>query len=315
MDEMSDELGLLFIPYEEERVLLHKRRDALQARDRAAERQAKGSLVKLYVRFGESFKMSAEPNPKLAMTYLEKALKLQSDHPVAHYRLAHLLYRKKSFAESLVHFQRALDGSRELGLNDTQTLISHIYLVNCGLMIARESMGEVRRMQSLEEADFDEPLVDQYTDHLLLESEEMLERHVYRKVSGEQSEFISAVQYQVYREEAHPQEVLLCAGPEGYELVFRRSTVLLDLHAFYVLHVLLGSEAYRQGKDIIDALQDHPQEIEVSPENVRQIFSRLSRRVPYWEEIIETIATGNRTVRKRKDGITFTQLYHVSVVE
>ncbi|UTW69509.1 tetratricopeptide repeat protein [Anaerobacillus sp. HL2] len=54
--------------------------------------------------------MSNQPDLKLAEKYMRKALSYQKDHPVAHYRLAHLCYRQKDYGEAIYHFSASHNG-------------------------------------------------------------------------------------------------------------------------------------------------------------------------------------------------------------
>lgn len=71
--------------------------------------------------------------------------------------------------------------------------------------------------------------------------------------------------------------------------------------------ILIAKEAMKE----VQYLEENDQ---LSYEAFRQMMSRLSRRIPYWDQIIDTQASRNRTGRKRKEGITYTLLCHSSVV-
>ncbi|HZG76352.1 MAG TPA: hypothetical protein VEZ72_10905 [Paenibacillus sp.] len=60
------------------------------------------------------------------MRCLREVLDLQSDHPTANYRYAHLLYKRKAYAGAGMHFHRAPTPTLALTLNDQQAYIANI---------------------------------------------------------------------------------------------------------------------------------------------------------------------------------------------
>ncbi len=307
-----------FVPSEEARVWRQRRKEALARRDRAEAERCRKQLISLYVQHGESFKMgvSAPPNPEIAMQCLRQALDLQDDHPIANYRYAHLLYKRKAYAEAGLHFHRALTPTLALALNDQQAYIANIFLVNCGVLVAREAMREIAFLNGNEHAEYDLGVVERYEEQMLVESERMLDRHVFVKTTAEGgTAFLSKHQYEELRLYAGPDEVLLCAEEEGYQLQYGRSRpVTLDKLSFCVLRRLFEAGGYIQGGDIAEGLPATSRGNPVSAVYVRQIFSRLHRDIPYWEEIVDTVATGNRAERKLRDGLRYTLVHHASVV-
>lgn len=283
--------------------------------DRAAEKAYRQDLAKLYVMFGEDFKMRDEPNTTEAAIYLKKALKLVPQHPVANYRYAHLLYQDRKYAEAVVHFNLALDSGMEPVITESQTLIAHIFLVNCGVLIAKDSFREVEHLQGYKHDELDKTLTGRYLDQMLLESDEMLQRYLYRRTTDEGTASISESQYFDFCKRMQANEIIIRADLHRREILFdSHPPVRLDLLSFYVMNRLLRSRAWLQGKDLIESLKASSQEIEISPESMRQIFSRLQRRIPFWDEMIETVATGNKTERRRQAGTAYTLLCHASVL-
>src|SRR4051794_33486864 len=103
-------MPMRFNPNVEEKKLKQLLREAKE--DKVLKEEVRGKLVSLYVHHGEYFKMNEMSDPKLAKDYLKKALQYQDDHPVANYRLAHLLYREGHYFDALTHFHKSIDGSR-----------------------------------------------------------------------------------------------------------------------------------------------------------------------------------------------------------
>ncbi|TLS54102.1 hypothetical protein FE782_01795 [Paenibacillus antri] len=312
---MWEEVEESFIPSNEARVYKQRRKEALAKRDFAEADRWRERLVSLYVHHGETYKFGDRPDPSLAMTCLREALRLQPEHPVANYRYAHLLYKEKAYAEAAMHFHKSLTPTLTLQLNDQQSYIANIFLVNCGVLIAREAMREIEYLSGNEHADYDLDVVERYEERMLIESEQMLQRHMFLKTTEGATEYLSRDQYDEYRVKAPRDEVLLCAEEEAFELQFgSMRPVQLDKLSFLVLRKLFSSDKFLQGGELAEGLPATSRGSPVTSVYVRQIFSRLHREIPYWDELVDTIATGNRTERKLRDGLRFTLLYHASVV-
>lgn len=151
-------------------------RKARRAGNREEEERCRKALVRHYVYFGEHYKLSDRPSPAEAKYWLRKALKLGGRHPLANYRDAHLLYRENEYEQAAWHFRKALDGTPEEGLNDSQALVAHAVLVNCGLLMANEALREVHFARDNAFRDLDAGLVDEYCKKMLVDNEEMLSR-------------------------------------------------------------------------------------------------------------------------------------------
>ncbi|MBB6284494.1 tetratricopeptide repeat protein [Geobacillus subterraneus] len=50
----------------------------------------------------------SRPDPKQAKLYLQKALRYNPFHALAHYRLAHIYYGENEYAKAVHHFDCAL---------------------------------------------------------------------------------------------------------------------------------------------------------------------------------------------------------------
>jgi hypothetical protein len=303
------------VPYKQERALLDKHKLAREEKDREAIKAHRDSLVAFYVFYGESYKGSDKPDPRSAKSCLKKALNLQIDHPVANYRYAHLVYGEQDFTLAAFHFKLALDGTREQSLNDTQTLIAQIIIVNCGLSMAREAIKEVDYLQNNEHASFDRKLKDNYLDQMLVYSEDLQEHFMYMKETESAKEPISEEQFHELQETSGDSDVLLCITPTKRELVYRGRRELLTQTEFFVVHTVMQSKKSIKVKEIHDTLfEGHPLEEVVTHAAVRQCLHRLSSRIAFWEMVVETETRGNYSVRRRGAGISYTFLYHSSIV-
>ncbi|MET3289295.1 UNVERIFIED_CONTAM: tetratricopeptide (TPR) repeat protein [Brevibacillus sp. OAP136] len=303
------------VPYQEEIALKEKRKAALKRGDRQECEHYTSSLVALYVFYGESFKMSDRPDPYSAKKCLEKALSLQNDHPVANYRYAHLLYAERNFAKAAYYFKKALDGNRTQSLNDTQSLISQIFTVNCGILMAKEAIKEVDYLQNNRHASFDTKLIANYADRMLVDSEEMLTQYLYLRINSDGSKPISEERFFEEQEAAGDQDVLICVTQRSRELVFRGSREPLSQTEFFVAHTVLKSVEFIQVKDIYASLfEDCPLETVITPEAVRQCLRRLSNKLTFWDLVVEADTRGKYSARKRREGLRYTLLCQSNVV-
>lgn len=199
--------------------------------------------------------MSSQPDPISAKHYLKKALQLQKDHPVANYRYAYLLYRNGEYSQAAGHFQKALVGSINESLNDSQALIANMFIVNCGVLMAKEAVREVQYMKENQYCTFDTSLIENYADNMLIDSEEMLAQHIYCKTTSTGTEHIAKEAFFAYEEEIKDNEVLLFISEEGYIIKYREMRItLVHSYSFYVLYSIICSEQFIQGKDIIHSI-------------------------------------------------------------
>ncbi|MEH7331892.1 helix-turn-helix domain-containing protein [Neobacillus drentensis] len=303
---------LLWI-YEEEKKMKAKLREAKDRRDREAVEFAQKALITLYVRFGEHFKMNAEPDPIVAERYLKAAVILQKDHPVANYRLAHLLYRKKMYTDALFHFERALAGSDSEGLNESQEMIANMFMANCGIFIARQALTELEASNENPYIDFDEKLVGRYRGEMLEAIGEMFDNRFYRKIADEKEEFISDEKVQLILENNwDAKQVVLCSMDDGVHLYFgKHQPISLEPTAFRILYFTLKAGGRPlTGEDIEDRFFEGLGQ-EIDPDLLRQTINRMQRRIPFWDKIIETVHVRNpdtnrdRRARKLAEGIGF----------
>lgn len=296
------ELDLHWI-HDEEKKLKVKVKEAHAIRDRAAFQHAQSALVTHYVRYGEYLKMSTKPDPYVAERFLKEAVKHQKDHPIANYRLAHLLYRKKKYVEALAHFERALAGSAAQGLNESQEMIANMFMANCGIFIARQALEELESSGENPYLQVDEQLVGRYRGEMYSAIGEMLDNRFYRKITAEKEEFISDEKVQLILENNWTtDQVVLSSMDDGVHIYFRKyQPISLEPTAFRVLYFILLAEKALTGEDLQDRFYDGVGE-EIDPNLLRQSLARLQRYIPYWEEIIQTEQVRNPETNRDRRG-------------
>ncbi|WP_042355643.1 tetratricopeptide repeat protein [Bacillus rubiinfantis] len=308
MDERLNE-DLKWI-HREESKLQEKINESRKRNDRSGAAAARRALVKLYVTYGEYFKTASEPNPQVAFHYLKKAVSLQKDHPIANYRLAHLYYRRGKYPEALVHFEKALAGSADEGLNESQEIITNMFMVNSSMIIAKQALAEIESLEVNPYLNLDNKLIGRYRPEMLGALGDMFETKYYRKISVEKEEIITDEALETILENrANPVTITFIDGCATLYLM-HHEPLRLETTAFRVLYLLLRAERPLTSEDLIERLYYGVRE-DVSPIALRQAISRLQRRVPFWEKIFQSKTIEHpqtrrpRTARKRREGITF----------
>jgi tetratricopeptide (TPR) repeat protein len=290
----------VFNPNHEEKRLLQRLGDARQKEDRSSMEQVRKELVQLYLTHGEHFKMNENPDPIQAEYYLKKALNHQKDHPVVNYRMAHLLYRKERHAEAIRYFQYAIDGSRFEALNDTQMKLARMFMVNCGILIAKEALEELQEMEENEGVLIDKKLIEKYQSEILAGSVESLDRMFYQcQFETGPTEIISETTYWSLFEPPYGNLVILGKNDEGYFLYFQGQRYnQLDKSKFLFVYLILTSRVGITNLELQEKLLNDYR-VDINEDTIRQNHSRLNRRIPFLENIIEESRNDERRVTRR----------------
>lgn len=294
-------MNTLFMPHEQERVLIKQLREAASPEEKEL---IKNKLVALYVQFGEFFKMNTVPDPYSAKKSLEKALRFQKDHPIANYRLAHLLYRKGEYLKALTHFSRAIEGSPVAALNDSQMMLARMFMVNCGILITRESLEEIEELKEDARVTFDEDLISRYQNEIYASNVESLDRILFRKITSDENKIISEAIFNEIMDHPPDHTVILSKTEKGSYLITSVSQpIQLDEKVFRVLYTIITSTELLTNEDIVEKLTSYSGERYVTEVSIRQIFSRLLRGVSALNFIIETSSVmseenGRKSVRR-----------------
>lgn len=318
-----------FVPYDREAELVKQRRAAIKGRDREEIKEIGSELVNLYVRHGEYFKMSDQPDPRAAIDSFKKALKLQPNHPLAHYRLGHLLYRNgeydrsgrkignaedtRNYPEIAYHFGKALEGSVDQeGLDETQEMLANMMLVNCGKFIARDSLLEIEFYEKNANVEFDKSRIDTYREKLLDDAETIFTEIDYWKITSDKKELMSEKRVDELRNKIIDDLVLLMSTDAGYHLYYDGDQIKLSLTAFTILYFFLQAEAPI-------AVQEMNQKIyigdQINSALFRKTISDLKEKIIFWDEIIEsTTGENGRAERKLVDGLDFCIIVKTSAI-
>jgi tetratricopeptide (TPR) repeat protein len=308
----------IFDPFAEEEKLTKLLREATNVDLRE---QVKFQLVKLYLQYGEFFKMNATPNPHLAEVNLKKALKYQADHPVVNYRFAHIQYRKGHFLEALTYFQRAIDGSISAALNDTQMKLARMFMANCGIFIVKEALAEMEENDEDDEITIDEKLIKKYKNEILVGSVQSLDKMFYQLVTEKENKIISEFAYQELVTDPNQMTVILGKNEDGYFI--KHDGVIhegLDSTSYLTLKCILTSRKFLTNQDLVYKIQAMDFHRQISEEGIRQVISRLSRRIPFLriimeEKRIESEHGGLRTGRRLHHEISYCVLHRADDIQ
>jgi tetratricopeptide (TPR) repeat protein len=303
-----------FDPIKEEKKLKELQREAMKNRDRGILEKVSGQLVSLYVRYGEYFKMNEDPDPCLAKTYLKKALKLKEDHPIANYRMAHLFYREGDYFNALTHFYKAIDGSATEALNDTQLKLARMFVVNCGIFLAKESLEEIVESEEIGGDTIDDGLINKYRDEILADSVVSIEKMFYHVITATEDKIVSESLFQRMMEDKYTNGVLLGKDQLYFFIKYQDETIdSLHKTAFMVLYIILTTSKPLTNEEIVEQVYLKFRQ-DVSSDNIRQIFSRRNKSIPFLEQILEegTVKSEsgrNKSTRRLNPELSFTIMY------
>jgi tetratricopeptide (TPR) repeat protein len=273
-------------PADEEGRLREELEVANKNKDRIRQKLIEHKLVKLYVSQAEYFKMSDKPNPHIAIKYLQKALRIQVDNPVANYRLGFLHYREKRYAKAILHLERALDGSDTEGLNDTQSLLANMFMVNCGIRIAKESISEIQSIEENLYSELEKDRIEKYRKEILVLDENNFERIFYKQILDGIESRINEDEFGTYQPIG--KQLILKISDDGRELIFPDTKkVNLNPVSFYIFYALLTAKEFLTYRDLKQKIRAWS-ELEVTEDNIRQIISRYSRNIPFWKEYFQS---------------------------
>ncbi|RBW71117.1 hypothetical protein [Bacillus taeanensis] len=301
----------VIIPSAEEKDLLKEYNEARRYGEKEKMLKKRDALVHLYIYYGDYFHME-NPTPMFVENYLQKALALNETHPLANYRIAHFHYKNRQYLEALNSFKKSLIGSETERLNDTQEMLAQMFIVNCGVLVAKEARKEIETIKINASVQCDEELVNRYGNEIVVASEKMIDRMFYCKITPQQKEIISEDIYSSIMEMEEIDRVLLSISERGYEVKFHGHKATLDIPSFYIFYTLLKSNQFITGEEIRKELFDKYLTQARSDSSLHQTFSKLKERLPFWDEIIEMASVDSKTARRLKNRFSYCVLYRAS---
>ena len=251
--------------------------------DRDNRKQLEDELTNLYVRQAEYSKFSETPDYGAARRALAMALKFRPNHPLANYRLGYILYVKRQYAEAIRHFSRALDGTVDAALSDIQTTLTHMFVVNCSIYLARESLAELEYREH-EEHPNEAARLNKYRNELLVEDEQLFDRLYYRKIQDGMETLINERSFQEYQ--ADTQEIVLRSSSEGTFVEWGKQTILLNPNGFLALFVIVTNTTSTY-PTLAERLTELSGQV-MTYDHVRQLLRRLRNDLPFFQDVIQS---------------------------
>ncbi|KTR58582.1 hypothetical protein RSA42_14955 [Exiguobacterium indicum] len=214
---------------------------------------------------------------------MTKAIRLRPKHPLANYRLGYILYVNRQYAEAIRHFSRALDGTVDAALSDIQTTLTHMFVVNCSIYLARESLAELEYREH-EEHPGEAARLNKYRNELLVEDEHLFDRLYYRKIQDGTETLINERSFQEYQ--ADDQEIVLRSSSEGTFVEWRNQTILLNPNGFLTLFMILTNttSTYPTLAERLTELGGQA----MTYDHVRQLLRRLRNDLPFFQDVIQS---------------------------
>ncbi|MCL9971662.1 tetratricopeptide repeat protein [Anoxybacillus kestanbolensis] len=110
----------------------------------------KKQLVSYLIHYGTYLKTQLKKDERMAKTAFQKALRYDSENPIAHYRLGFLAYKEKEYATAQRYFEKALEYQKgysnpEFCLNERQLYYAHLYLANSALFVAEKTYQSLEK--------------------------------------------------------------------------------------------------------------------------------------------------------------------------
>ncbi|MBW7652126.1 tetratricopeptide repeat protein [Anoxybacillus sp. ST4] len=110
----------------------------------------KKQLVSYLIHYGTYLKTQLKKDEHMAKTAFQKALRYDSENPIAHYRLGFLAYKAKEYAKAQRYFEKALEYQKtysnpEFCLNERQLYYAHLYLANSALFMAEKTYRSLEK--------------------------------------------------------------------------------------------------------------------------------------------------------------------------
>ena len=279
----------------------------------------KKRLVSFLIKYGTYIKMNHVKDDHLAMSSLKRAIELDRNNPIAHYRLGFLFYKDRDYTHAVQYFQAALDfqsiyENRDYQLNEQQLFHAHMYLTNSALNVANQSY---QQMEQLKWRDSDQlpnyELSPIYT--IMSHNEDYLQANAFYQVTKDGSCNCSKETCEELAENPPRNTLLLYFDRENY-LIFNGKEVSLSIdQAGLLRHMLLVCSKNRPGTRITfrEFFNSYGKDGEVINSTFRKGIERLRTKliqIGLEERIIQTRHL-NETAYFFDENIPYIVLYRI----
>jgi len=291
-------------------------KEARKKKDQSEVERLKKAIVTEYIQAGEIHKMGEKPDDDLAEWHMQKALDIDPGHPIANYRLAHLMFKKEYYAEAIFYFEKALSSFSDKRLQNTQQIIANMFMSCAAIEVARQSSREYNDLRDDADLQYEEDRITHFSQKLDVPSENMVEHMYYRHVTPSVNELVSKARYDQAFDNAVAggEVVVLVRDDDGYKMYYRAyEGKSLESTQFIMLYSILKSKEYVTNEKLAKCLNEYDGG-EQKEDTIRRNLNRLNNRIPFMEKIIGTGQVGRRTGRMLKEGISYCILCRASDV-
>ncbi|WAA10985.1 tetratricopeptide repeat protein [Fervidibacillus albus] len=143
MDQFSEKPSSSYTLIQFYKLLYRKLKQDRTNQYRELVNETKGDLIHALIQYGSYLKMEGQKDLLMARDCLQKALQIDRNLPIAHYRIGFIAYQEKRYDEALFHFHQALSirdrtVDKKYALNERQKRYAKLYFINCSLHLATE---------------------------------------------------------------------------------------------------------------------------------------------------------------------------------
>ena len=150
-----------------------------------------------------------------------------------------------------------------------------MFLVNCGIKIAKEAIQEINDIEGNVYTDLEIERIERYKNEILVLDEEIFDKMFYRKIENRREEKIGEYEFINFKPDKN--QVLLKKSDYGMEISFHDfEPVSLNLKSFYTLYGIVTAKSFRTYRELREIATNGSGQ-EVSDDYIRQIIRRLSR--------------------------------------
>jgi hypothetical protein len=134
----------------------------------------------------------------------------------------------------------------------------------------------------------------------------------YRKIENGREEKIGEYEFTNFKPKKN--QLLLKRSDHGMEIHFQDfDPIMLNTKSFYTLYGIVTAKGFRTYRELQEIATNGTGQ-EVSDDYIRQIIRRLSRDIPYWEHIVDTITIQHPETRRGVAAIKLADEFSVCVL-
>lgn len=247
----------------------------------------KKELVKYLIHYGTYLKTQLKKDERMAKTAFQKALRYDSENPIAHYRLGFLAYKEEEYATAQRYFEKVLEYQKgysnpEFCLNERQLYYAHLYLANSALFVAEKTYQSLEKFPDYI-SDQEKPAELSFLHEWLQRNENILTMQAFTKWTSSGKEYCSKEQCeQVMMDPPKNTVVLYFSDHENVVSYHGREVCLPRDPAEMLCYFLVKTnEARPATKYDMEAFFQLRQNVDIPTNTFVQKIRRLRERLRY----------------------------------